>query len=172
MLRQRKKAPSRKIAPETKDKNRNHSPVKISSSPKNGSCRPFADMSLNILARMPDNASSSSCVRPPSFWCFFNDVADSALLVMMTTPSRVAGHMGCSHMQPDGIYCNTPAFVNHERLSSPPIMQHQSVAREIKFDKGKGAISQDSAWGVCYVEAIPQPRRSRASHPLSPDPGE
>ena len=45
--------------------------------------------------------------------------------------------MGIPHMQPDGIYCNTPAFVNHERLSSLPIMQHQSVAREIKFDKGK-----------------------------------
>ena len=28
--------------------------------------------------------------------------------------------MGRSHMQPDGIYCNTPVFVNHERLSSNP----------------------------------------------------
>ena len=93
-------------------KETNHSSAKISSSPKNGSCRPLADILLNILARMPDNASSSSCVRPPSFWCFFDDAADSALLVMMTTPSRVAGHVSWSHMQPDGIHRNTPpAFV-------------------------------------------------------------
>ncbi len=94
----KEKALSRKIAPRDKGQparilcllsikqETNHSSAKISSSPKNGSCRPLADILLNILARMPDNASSSSCVRPPSFWCFFNDVADFALLVMMTIP--------------------------------------------------------------------------------------